>query len=447
MILKKSLKPILALIISLLSVMSTYDYILAETITTDTNNKYINISIVSEFPDSIKFHISSEKPIPYNTLTLKYKILGTKATQTENLQIDQNKSVDKTITIQTSTSKSYIPPGAEIEYWYELSTKEKNIYSSVRSTYILTDPSYEWQLIENQNGYIYFHDFDNASAKLILENATNTYLSISQLLGLKSDKPLRITVYNNWKELKAILPPRSEVQEESLITEGMSFGDTGVIVLLGNRDAIIGITMHETVHFTLRNAMGDVSWSIPDWLNEGLAEYANTESDGKYNYIISKAINDNSLFPITSLTKFPGKPDDVILAYGQSKSIVTFLINSYGDNAFQKLIDYLRQGNHIDSALVDAYGFNRTEIDNKWRESIGATKIDALNTSSLPTAIPQNIPLPSNAATFSENIETEKPQEKSCVFRNSNSNEISLSGGMLFLLLFHSFKKKILWKK
>ena len=75
-------------------------------------------------------------------------------------------------------------------------------------------------------------------------------MSMGELLNLQNNNTLRITLYNNWPELKTILPPRSEVQKESLVTEGMSFGDTGVIVLLANRNNLLGVTMHETVHLT-----------------------------------------------------------------------------------------------------------------------------------------------------------------------------------------------------
>lgn len=442
---KRTLKAILALTIIFIFLLSGNNRLLAQNIIEgdDGDIKYINLSVITQFPESIEFNFSSEKPLPYEVLTLKYKILGTKATQVESLLINQYESLNETIKIKTNNSESYIPPGAEIEYWYEISTMRKNIFSSLKKSLILTDQRYDWKVIKNQNDYIYYHDYDDKSAELILEKAKNTYTDMSELFAMKSDNSIRITLYNSWQELKTILPPRSEVQENSLITEGMSFGDTGVIILLGNRDNILGVTMHETVHFAFRNAMGSVSWPIPAWLNEGLAEYANTQSNGNYATILAQAIKNNSLFPITSLTTFPGKPDDVILAYGQSKSIVTFLIKSYGATPFQELVENLHKGNHIDIALKNAYGLNRFEIDNDWRESIGAKKIaPIIKTSSLPTSIPQSIPIPSNPKTFQIPSKNSNSEGSSCTFRSSNSSEIGLTGGLLFLLFFHNVKAK-----
>ena len=68
----------------------------------------------------------------------------------------------------------------------------------------------------------------------------------------------------------------------------------------------------------------------------------------------------------------PGKPDDVILFYGEAHSIVRYLIDTYGTDKFRALVAGIKDGKSIDDALLAAYGFDRDGLDARWRTSVGA---------------------------------------------------------------------------
>ena len=97
--------------------------------------------------------------------------------------------------------------------------------------------------------------------------------------------------------------------------------------------------------------------------------------------------------------------------YGQSRSVVTYMIDTYGEAALQALLQRLREGDPIDDALTAAYGLDRVGLDQEWRASIGAPPLAATpSRSALPTPIPRPTLEPFGAASSSSPEATAQPR-------------------------------------
>ena len=233
-----------------------------------------------------------------------------------------------------------------------------------------------------------------------LEAAQETLVRMGDLMGVEERDTLRLTVYNDISAMRDALPPRSEVYETTLVTEGVSFGDTGVVLLLGGNPEVEGVAAHETVHFLMRFAVGRGASLVPAWLNEGLAEYANPFPSFSFQNVFSRRLYNNTLLPLTSLTSAPGRPEDALLMYGQSESVVTYMIETYSEEPMRELLRGLRDGLPIDDALTAAYGIDRTGLEQEWRTRIGAPPLAATpSRSALPTPIPRPTLVPFGIAT------------------------------------------------
>ena len=189
-----------------------------------------------------------------------------------------------------------------------------------------------------------------------------------------------------------------------------------------------GVTAHEVVHFLVDQAMGGVSRLIPAWLNEGLAEYGSTEPSPSFDLALATALSGGELLPLTSITSPPGQPSDVILFYGESKSVVTYMVESHGEEPMQSLLAGLREGLSIDSALEAAYGFDRVGLEAQWRESIGAEPVEA-QASVRPTAIPLPTIVPFGVATPAASSPTPPPALQPTATRTSPPPAEESSGG------------------
>ena len=89
----------------------------------------------------------------------------------------------------------------------------------------------------------------------------------------------------------------------------------------------------------------------------------------------------------------PGKSEDIIIFYGQSRSIVRMMINTFGPDRMKTLMAELRKGTDIDQALMNVYGIDREELDRTWRQAIGGEPMQRRNVGrERPTPIPQRVP-------------------------------------------------------
>ena len=354
----------------------------------------------SRFPDGIRFDISVSGSRKIVDVRLRYRVLGERATRYGRLDFEPTTQLENEFTVRTDTADRYIPPGVEIEYALEITDEDGLLTETKPQRFILLDPRFQWQRLDSPGGYIYYHGPQRDRALRVLDAAQTALTTMGALMGVTDTGPLRMTMYNGVTEMRVALPTTSAVQEESLITEGVSFGDTGVILVLGSTPRVEGVISHETVHFLVRHATGNLSRIVPAWLNEGLAEYGNVEPSGSYDRALDFRSSEGTLLPLTSLTTVPGKPEDVILMYGEARSVVAYMVDTYGSASLQKLLEGMRSGMGIDDALTAAYGFDRTGLEAEWRVSIGVPALEATpSRSALPTAIPRPTLVPFGVAT------------------------------------------------
>ena len=367
----------------------------------------------SRFPDGIRFDISVAGPRQIVDVRLRYRVLGERATRYDRLEFAPTPHLENEFLVRTDTPDRYIPPGAEIEYALEITDEDGVLTETDPQRFILIDPRFEWHRLDASGGYIYYHGSERDRAKRVLDAAQTALTRMGDLMGVTDTGPIRLTLYNSVTEMRVALPTTSAVQEESLITEGVSFGDTGVILVLGSTQRVEGVTSHETVHFLVRHATGNLSRIVPAWLNEGLAEYGNVDPSGSYDRTLDFRLSQGTLLPLTSLTTVPGKPDDVILMYGEARSVVAYMVNTYGKVPLQKLFAEMRAGVSIDDALTAAYGFDRVGLEGEWRVSIGAPTLEATpSRSALPTAIPRPTLVPFGVATPTPSTQTPQFQDQ-----------------------------------
>jgi hypothetical protein len=52
--------------------------------------------------------------------------------------------------------------------------------------------------------------------------------------------------------------------------------------------------------------------------------------------------------------------------YAKAESVVRHLLETYGDERFRGFLALLRQGQRVDAALMETYGFNQDGLDERW---------------------------------------------------------------------------------
>ncbi|MBN2109438.1 MAG: hypothetical protein JW832_18565 [Deltaproteobacteria bacterium] len=132
------------------------------------------------------------------------------------------------------------------------------------------------------------------------------------------------------------------------------------------------VLYHEYTHVLVRMAAGSAA---PFWLNEGLAEYEARpfKTPGMLRSrerLLHRAhrlftLSELAAMNIAALSKLPGPT--IELAYAQSESFVTWLVDRYGIRHVRGLLARLGGGDGIEAALRSALNEELAALERQWR--------------------------------------------------------------------------------
>ena len=346
---------------------------------------------VSEFPEGIRFSIEVYSEDIIEEIALRMRIGQQKSGVYQYFEFEPEKKVVSELFWKTNTSSKYIPPGTILEYTLEVTDLAGNTKETETSQIVVYDSRFQWEEVEEEGINVAYHGPVESRAVEILDAIIQTMDFMEPVLGQTDRKPIRVTMYNNVSEMLGGMPPGSSTIRRELITEGQAFTKIGTLLVLGGGRLSEGTASHEVTHILVERAAGSIYGNIPSWLNEGLAEFGNLSPSFSYDVAVDFAVHSGRLLPITSMPAMPGDPEDVIMYYGQSMSIVEYMVVRLGPRKMVHLLSRLKSGENIDDAILAAYGISKLELENSWRVYIGAPLYEPpAETSSLPTPMPRS---------------------------------------------------------
>lgn len=345
----------------------------------------------SKFPDGILFKVKATSDNGISSIVVKFKIGNNPTGRYDYFDIGDGYLGSEELEIEhlvsTNTQQTYIPPGSKIAYHFEITDFSGNLLVTDTAVLEFMDARFEWSEVKDGIVSLFYYGPVRTRAEKAAEIAMQTVNIMSKVIGIDTSEEIRLVMYNNNKDMLVALPYSSSATRASLITEGIYFGGTGILLLLGDNTGYRGVASHEVIHVLVDRATENAYVEVPAWLNEGLAEFGNMEPSIVYDRFLVAAITTNTLAPVTSMNRPPGTPEEVMLFYGQSRSIVDYLIETYGIKNIAELFDLMDSGYTIDQSMNRVYGFDRNELDQLWRDYVGAANFEE-NKPVLPTMIP-----------------------------------------------------------
>ncbi len=130
---------------------------------------------------------------------------------------------------------------------------------------------------------------------------------------------------------------------------------------------------HELCHLLLHDHIK--SDQLPRWLDEGICQWA---SDGLADIIMDSrrsllpaAVLSGQYFDLAELEhRFPQEKNGLILAYEQSKSVVEYMSREFGPQGILDLLELLRQGHPLQSAVEMRFALSWNQFENQWRNHL-----------------------------------------------------------------------------
>ena len=421
----------------------------------DEQNLINDSGMISELPYGLKFFVDINEDKGISDIAIKFKVLDRSAVQYDYFDLDDSKTNNrKEYYFKTISSNSYIPPGSLIEYYFEIFHSENDSIKTDPVVSRVLDSRFEWESVKNDNVEVFFHGPVRKRALRILNSAEDLNSRMKDILPSAEFNNIVLTMYNNNAEMFDAVVHKSSKQSRELITEGQAFDRENVVLVQGSGRRSIGTATHELTHILVARASKGSLLGVPLWLNEGLAEYGNLDPGHSYDRFLEWAIDTERLMPFSTLNRFPGEPSLTIVAYGQSKSFVNFIINEFGSDSIQKILDQLSEGKRIEGAFQLVTGFELKEVENSWRKEIGAKQLKESTVEvkpkqggTVPELKPYSLtPEPKDFSDKSKEIETVELKEESVETNGCNSaggKSIDISFlVVIFLIIFKIFFKR-----
>ena len=344
----------------------------------DAPISFLKSEVTSEFPQGIRFRAYAAADNPIDEISVRFKTGTEPRMAYDYMELEEEADgAQGELFWRTNSSSRFIPPGTIITYHFEIEDTEGNRLETEPQEFIYEDIRFEWEEVEDGPVTVAYHGPVKTRAEIILDAMIQTLAVIGPILGADTTEPIRVTMYNNTLEMLEALPPGSTTIRRELITEGQAFTNIGTLLVLGSGRLARGTASHEMTHILTHRAGDSAFRSVPAWLDEGLAEFGNVDPSLSYRVAVEFAIETDRLLPITSMPALPGNPEDVIIFYGQARSIVRYMVAAFGPSAMTELMARHKEGEQMDDALRAVYGTDRLGLENQWRDAIGAPLLEA----------------------------------------------------------------------
>jgi hypothetical protein len=137
------------------------------------------------------------------------------------------------------------------------------------------------------------------------------------------------------------------------------FRDRAIVTYNGQPELLEEVLPHEVAHLLLWDHLGFGNRNAPLWFEEGVAQLEEPATRAKVQGAMKGVVEAKQHIPFLALEQ--AKPEDLqgrlnlSLFYAESLSVVVFLIEKYGQDAFYRLSKELRDGKDFNTAFARAY--------------------------------------------------------------------------------------------
>jgi len=347
-------------------------------------------SAKADYPASITFRIQAQSSANITKLALRYKL--DRLTCVSSVVSEAWPEFTPATKVDTSwvwqmKKTGGLPPGAKLEYSWLIEDAQGRRLETSPANLAFDDTRFPWQNVKDGLITLYWYEGNQNFAQRLLSAGQGALQRMATETGTKLDRPVRIYIYNSSEALQSarVFAPTWE--------GGVAFPDYSILAIGVNLASVAwGETTvaHELTHVLTNQLTQSCYGGIPTWLSEGLSTYAEGELETSQQRRLQRAISDNSIFSVHTLSgPFPAQTDLALLSYAQSYSVVKFLIDKFGGAKIVAFQTAFKEGLTDDEALNKIYNLDTDKLDVQWRASVGAPPRPVATPATAPTVTPR----------------------------------------------------------
>lgn len=265
-----------------------------------------------------------------------------------------------------------LPPGADLTYWWSIEDSSGRRADTPERTLSFDDGRHDWRSMESSSFTLHWYRGDDGFARQLADSGEEALELLADDIGARPERAIEVYIYGSTGELQGSLIYPDEW------TGGVAFTEYS-IVALGISSAELewglGAMAHEMAHLVVHQVtMNGYGVSLPTWLDEGLAMYAEGPLAPGFASVLSSAVSQDRLDSVQSLSSsFPAGTQAAYLAYAESYSLVDYLLERHGGQ--ERMLEYLsaiRGGSGHEEALGAVYGLTTAALDAQWKSYLAA---------------------------------------------------------------------------
>ncbi|MEW6605910.1 MAG: BamA/TamA family outer membrane protein [bacterium] len=252
---------------------------------------------------------------------------------------------------------------------------------------------FTWSVLQTEHFEVYYNSEIEDLARISAKMAEDAYEKISADLKYNVSKLIPFVIFKS----------HYDFQQTNIILELIERGVGGfaeifkyrmVIPFTGSYKRLQTVITHELTHvfsydILYREALqtmfsSQAFISPPLWLMEGLAEYETGDLDTMGHTVLSDAVFENNIIPLSDLSDFSGLPN-VYLAYKQSHSLLRYIARTYGEDKIHLLLRRFKAQPNVESMIKTSLGVSMENLENDWIKFLQQKYYPELTRRKLPT--------------------------------------------------------------
>ncbi len=233
---------------------------------------------------------------------------------------------------------------------------------------------FTWYYIQTDHFDIYFTDGGDNLAEFTSKEAEISLTSIEKSFDYRINNRVSIIVYNS----------QNDFQETNITDQYLSEGIEGftelfknrvVIQFMGSYKELRHLIHHELTHAVINDMFyggsiqniisNNITVSLPQWFNEGMAEYQSLGWDINTDMFIRDAAISEYLPDIQNLSGY--------FAYRGGQAVFYYIAKKYGKEKIGELINKIKGSGSVEEGMRSSIGLTIEELNERWKKDIKKT--------------------------------------------------------------------------
>lgn len=229
----------------------------------------------------------------------------------------------------------------------------------------------DWSTL-NSTHFVIYHIGNQRKAREVHKICDDFLIEMIDRFGFVPDKKIELWICDSEKQFRSTV--NAPIQDWAV---GCAYPLLGRIVIQNptfiekQHFELSRILQHEIVHVILGFSVGNNLRNIPLWFNEGLAICFSEEWSISKHWLMLGSVVTQRIIPLENLSNtFPKRSHNAQLAYTESHSAVSVMIDEYGWENIREVIREVAEGKNFDQAFFNVTSVKLDDFEKKWRRSL-----------------------------------------------------------------------------